>query len=683
MANALIDETSPYLLQHAHNPVDWMPWGEAAFAKAREEGKLVFLSVGYSTCHWCHVMEHESFENESVARVMNEHFINVKVDREERPDVDSTFMAFVQATTGQGGWPMSVWLTPEGKPVAGGTYFPPEDKHGRPGFARICQELARVWRDDRVKVEASAMKVLEHLRHEARGQRVVSGMPDPMVFGDFVDACESRFDGEWAGFGSAPKFPRPAVPRTLLQLRDRFGADHEVGVHAWTMVEMTLRAMAAGGMHDQLGGGFHRYSVDRYWHIPHYEKMLYDQGQLALLYIEAWQVSQEPLFREVAEEIFRYVIGEMRDSCGAFHAAEDADSAPAVGEEKREGAYWVWTADEVMRVLSEAFPGGPEALLFATAYGVEAEGNAQPESDPHGELEGTNTLYRAMPLEQLAETFGLEVSDVEDRLQRARIVMRDVRAKRPLPHRDDKIVTAWNGLMIAALARGARVCRREDWAESAQAAARWIKANLWDGDELERSYRGKSSGVAAFPADYACLVAGLLELHALDGRQEWIDWACELQSALDAKYWDAERMGYVVAASVAGESLLPVRDDYDGAEPAAGHVVANNLFKLAVLVERPAYATRAEAILRGGAHALKAMPFAAPVLVDAFDLWERGVTSITIHGEIAPELDQLLRTSYLPRAVWKCVPGDGFVVVCEGSRCLPPVRTAEEFRLSS
>ncbi|MES2923761.1 MAG: DUF255 domain-containing protein, partial [Verrucomicrobiota bacterium] len=387
MPNALIHETSPYLLQHAHNPVDWQAWGDQAFVRAKAENKLVFLSVGYSTCHWCHVMERESFENERVSEVMNLHFINVKVDREERPDIDATYMAFVQATTGQGGWPMSVWLTPEGKPVVGGTYFPPVDRQGRAGFTRVCHELGRLWRDDRIKMEAGAASVLEHLQKEAAGTAGLRGLPDARVFGDYLDRCEAMFDGDWGGFGHAPKFPRPAVIRTLMQLGERFGWESEEGKMARQMSERTLRAMALGGMHDHLGGGFHRYSVDRFWHVPHYEKMLYDQAQLAMAYLDGWQISGDGLFREVAENVIRYLLETLRDPGGAFHAAEDADSFPSADSiEKREGAFWTWEAREISLLLDPR-----DAAIFSAAYGVEEQGNARPDSDPHGELENQNT----------------------------------------------------------------------------------------------------------------------------------------------------------------------------------------------------------------------------------------------------------------------------------------------------
>jgi len=666
MPNALAHETSPYLLQHRDNPVDWVPWGDAAFGKARAEDKLVFLSVGYSTCHWCHVMERESFESEAIAAVMNEHFVCVKVDREERPDVDATYMAFVQATTGQGGWPMSVWLTPDGKPVAGGTYFPPADRHGRPGFPRLCAELGRLWREDRARMEESAAKVMAHLRRESTTDAVVNGLPTDRVFGDFLDRCEAMFDPEWGGWGGAPKFPRPVVPRLLLQLAERFGEGSEERESCLQMVGRSLRAMAAGGMHDQLGGGFHRYSVDRYWHVPHYEKMLYDQAQLALLYLEAWQSTGDARDREVAERVFGYVLRDMRDAGGAFHAAEDADSVEGAlagreGAGKVEGAFWTWRAEEIYGLLD-----AESAALFCAAYGVEQDGNARPESDPHGELEGRNTLYRAIGDAAVVETFG---DGASERLAEARERLLAERAGRPLPHRDDKLVTAWNGLMIAALARGARVLGREDLADAARSALDFVKRELWDGERLWRSFRQRRGDVPGFPADYACLLAGVIEMAGLEAG--WLGWARELQAALDREWWSDGRAGYLIRSELAGETLLEIREDYDGAEPAANHVAAGNLLRLEVLCDEPAYGKRAEAILRAGARVMETHGFACPVLLGALDLRRRGMSKLDVRGEPPAGVAEKLRRTYLPRAVVVRSDGPGEVVECVGEACRP------------
>ncbi|MDP3849476.1 MAG: thioredoxin domain-containing protein [Luteolibacter sp.] len=664
MPNALIHESSPYLLQHAHNPVNWQPWGQRAFDRARAEDKLVFLSVGYSTCHWCHVMEHESFENERVAEVVNHHFISIKVDREERPDIDAIYMAYVQATTGQGGWPMSVWLTPDGQPVFGGTYFPPDDRHGRPGFTRVCHELARLWRDDKVQMERAAARAIRHLQSEAEDDAEPSALPHKRVFGDFLDRCETMFDPQLGGFGGAPKFPRPVVVRALMQLSERFGRQSSEGAMAWEMSERTLRAMAGGGMHDHLGGGFHRYSVDRYWHVPHYEKMLYDQAQLAMAYLDAWQITGEDGFRDVSEGIFRYLMETLRDTGGAFHAAEDADSLPdAEAQHKREGAFWTWGADEISALLEAR-----DAAIFCAAFGVEADGNARPESDPHGELKGQNTLFRAMKDDALAQSFDCPEQEIRERISAAKTSLTINRDKRPPPHRDDKIVTAWNGLAIGALARGARVLDRKDLADAACGAATFLKRELWHGGCLFRSYRKHRGSAEAFPADYAFLISGLIELHAVLPDGGWLDWAAKLQRKLDAGFWDDSKSGYVMRPALAGETLMVIREDYDGAEPSPNHLAAENLLKLAVLLDQPGHGARAEVLLRAGCRMLETHSFSCPLLLAALDLHERGVMKFQIPELADAGMLEKPRNSYLPRAVF--APGDGDeVILCEGVSC--------------
>ena len=663
MPNALIHETSPYLLQHAHNPVEWLPWGDEAFRRARAEDKMIFLSVGYSTCHWCHVMERESFENEEVARVMNHHFINVKVDREERPDVDAAYMAFVQATTGQGGWPMSVWITPAGKPVFGGTYFPPGDRYGRPGFVRVLHELARVWRDDRRRIEESAGKAVDHLRREAAATAGRSGSVEPALDA-LLDICASHEDVEWGGFGGAPKFPRPVVLKTLMQLSDRWGRDGGKGAKAWEMCERTLRAMAAGGMHDQLGGGFHRYSVDRYWHVPHYEKMLYDQAQLVDVYLDAWQISKMPDFRAVIGSALGYLIDEMKDPGGAFHAAEDADSLlHPDAREKHEGAFWTWTEEEIRRHLA-----GEDADLFIAAYGVKPGGNARPESDPHGELDGRNTLYQAMTTAGLAARSGRTEEDVAASLAASCATLLRIRGHRPPPHRDDKIVTAWNGLAIGALARCGMALGCPEWIEAAETAAAFLRRELWVDGHLFRSFRGHRGDAPGFPADHAFLISGLIELHAARPDAGWLGWACEVQQDLDRRYWDENAGAYQVMHRVGGDDLWTLRDDHDGAEPAANHVAAINLLQLAVLTGDDGYANRAARILDAAAGLLEDNPFSVPVLAAAADLRDRGVTKIELPENPDEAVMQKLRAAYLPRAVVTRGAG-GEVLLCSGMSC--------------
>ena len=664
MTNSLLAETSPYLLQHAGHPVAWRAWGEDVFEQALREDKLVFLSVGYSTCHWCHVMAHESFENVRVAELMNRHFINVKVDREERPDIDAVYMAYVQATTGQGGWPMSVWLTPAGKPVFGGTYFPPDDSFGRPGFARVCVELARLWRDDRSRLEDHAGQAMDYLRREPVAEPDDGGVRGNTLHADFISRSEALFDAEWGGFGGAPKFPRPAIVRTLMQLSERFGREAALGALAWNMSDRTLRAMAAGGLHDHLGGGFHRYSVDRYWHVPHYEKMLYDQAQLAMAYLDAWQISGDGFHREVADGIFRYLLETLRDGGGAFHAAEDADSLPEAGaEHAREGAFWTWRDEEISGLLAAA-----DAEVFGAAFGVRPGGNTRPESDPHGELKGQNTLFRAMSDEQLAARFGRPQHDIRECLGAAAKTLLEARSRRPPPHRDDKLVTAWNGLAIGALARGARVLGRDDLARAAHTAADFLRRELWDGGRLFRSYRGRRGKVAGFPADYIYLTSGLLELHAVSPDGGWLSWARQLQQQLDDEFLTATQDDYVMRPALAGETLMEIHGHHDGAEPAPNHVAAENLLKLAVWCDEPCYAARAHKLLDGGHRAFGTSPFAAPVWLAACDLRERGVTEVKVPTAADPAVVRRLHAAYFPRAVF--MPGEsGEVIVCEGTVC--------------
>ena len=430
--NALVHEKSPYLKQHANNPVDWLPWGQTAFEKARKEDKPIFLSIGYSTCHWCHVMAHESFEDEQVAELLNREFVPIKVDREERPDIDRIYMLFVQATTGSGGWPMSVWLTPELKPFFGGTYFPPGSRYGRPGFRELLVHLAQVWKQERDKVELSSNDVAEQLRSISASAKTTFE-PDRELFGSGFYPLRRTFDSRWGGFGNAPKFPRPSILNYLL----RYSILEDTS-EALDMVVQTLKGMAAGGMHDQLGGGFHRYSVDERWFVPHFEKMLYDQAQLAIAYLEAYQRRDDEELADAARDIFDYVQRDLTDVDGAFYSAEDADSVdPERPGHAGEGAFYIWRESEIGDILKD------EAPLFSKHFGVKAEGNV--EVDPHNEFGGRNILYVA------------EAEPMSAELKRDAAVLLEVRNKRPRPHLDNKILTSWNALQISAFAKGYRV----------------------------------------------------------------------------------------------------------------------------------------------------------------------------------------------------------------------------------
>ena len=576
-ANALASEKSPYLLQHARNPVAWHPWGKAAFEKARSEDKPIFLSVGYSTCHWCHVMAHESFEDPAVAAVMNELFINVKVDREERPDVDRVYMTFVQATTGSGGWPMSVWLQPDLKPIAGGTYFPPDDRYGRRGFLSVCRAIAHAWRDEREKVLAQGERIVASLRDYARPAPVEARTASDSAPGlqetlrAAAAALEAGFDPEWGGFGNAPKFPRPVTLSLLLRIAARFGWERPEQEELRRMILITLDRMAAGGMHDHLGGGFHRYSVDRFWHVPHFEKMLYDQAQLAVVYLEGYQISGREGYARVARDILAYVRRDLSSPEGGFYCAEDADSLLVHGQpEHAEGAFYVWTSAEIEEALT-----AEEADAFCKHYDVEAEGNAPEGSDPHGEFTGKNILFQRRPAPENAAAL----------LASARAKLLKVRARRPRPHLDDKIVTAWNGLMISAFARASQVLDNPAYLDDAVRAADFLRRHLYREEDgiLLRSYREGPAPVEGFADDYAFLIQALLDLYEAGFDPAHLYWARRLQAKQDELFYDPAEGGYFAVSERDTSVLLRLKEDHDGAEPSANSVSALNLARLSAM----------------------------------------------------------------------------------------------------
>ena len=613
--NRLAQEKSPYLLQHQHNPVDWYPWGPEAFAKAKAEGKPIFLSVGYSTCHWCHVMAHESFENEEVAKKMNALFVCVKVDREERPDVDRVYMTYVQATTGGGGWPMSVFLTPDLQPFFGGTYFPPDDRGGRPGFPTVLQRLADAWKNDRehvVEAAAGAMKALAE--YTAAGAAKSDAAGKEALAAGFKQLTQT-FDEEYGGFGAAPKFPRPVALNFLLRYHAREGADSKDGKAALAVTLHTLRKMAEGGMHDQLGGGFHRYSVDKFWHVPHFEKMLYDQAQLACSYLEAFQITHDPADEKVARDILDYVRRDMTDQAGGCYSAEDADSIIEQGKpEHAEGAFYVWKKADIGAALGE-----DAAKIFNRVYGVEAEGNAPAGSDPMGEFKGANILIQRLTLADAAKAFQRPEAEIAASLADSRKKLFDLRAKRPRPHLDDKIITAWNGLMISAFSRAAQVLDDPAYLAAAQKSAQFIRAELWKDGGLLRSYRQGASNVAGFCDDYAALIQGLLDLYEADFDTAWLQWALELQAKQDALFGDAAHGGYFGVQKDAPNILLRMKEDYDGAEPSPNSVAALNLLRLAQITDSKDFRDRAAKTLAAFAEQLTKTPTALPQMLVALD----------------------------------------------------------------
>ena len=740
MSNRLAREHSPYLLQHKDNPVDWYPWGADAFERARSEDKPIFLSIGYSTCHWCHVMEHESFESRQVAEVLNRHFVSIKVDREERPDVDRVYMTFVQATTGSGGWPMSVWLTPSLQPFYGGTYFPPATKWGRPGFVDILKEIARAWEEDRPRIETSAQTITERLRTlgEDGGGRE---LPSAGALDEGVRQFAASFDARRGGFGDAPKFPRPTELLFLLREHARTGS-----AEARDMVLVTLRAMALGGMRDHLGGGFHRYSVDGNWRVPHFEKMLYDQAQLVLAYLEAAQVAGDPFYSDVAADTLAYVARDLTDEGGGFYSAEDADSVPpderrggppvderrggpSVDERrggpslderrggpsgppeekphKTEGAFYIWRDEEIAEVLGE------DAEIFRIRYGVLPDGNAP--FDPQNEFVHKNLLYTSRGIDEVMSATAKSREEVEAALVRARQKLFERRSTRPRPHLDDKVLTAWNGLMIAAFARAARTIGNPTTVDAgadlkvgpyidvARRAALFIWTHLWNSDTrtLLRRYRKGDAAVEGYAEDYAYLVFGLLELFQADGDPRWLEWALMLQRRQDELFADPVEGGWFSTTGQDETVLLRLKEDYDGAEPSATSVTVMNLLTLSHLTNDEAFGGSIDRAL--GLFASRIAHQGArtvPMMMAALSAYHAGMSQIVVAGDRSAALMDVVRRRYLPFAiVVPLVPEHAGAIatllpwtdamarrtdqpaayVCRNFACLTPATSPEQF----
>jgi uncharacterized protein YyaL (SSP411 family) len=674
--NSLAREHSPYLLQHADNPVDWYAWGPEALETAARLDRPIFLSIGYSTCHWCHVMAHESFENPEIAKILNDNFVCIKVDREERPDVDRVYMAFVQATTGSGGWPMSVWMTPTLMPFYGGTYFPPEPRWGRPGFPEILREIVRVWQQEHEKVQESALKLTEQIR----GMRVMppgDAIPGPDALKEGVAEFARVFDQTRGGFGDAPKFPRPSELLFLLRETARTN-----DFTAALMVARTLQAMSLGGMRDHLGGGFHRYSVDAEWRIPHFEKMLYDQAQITLACLEVHQVAGDAFFAGVAEDTLQYVGREMTSPEGGFFSAEDADSVPpehaseAPNEaHKMEGAFYLWTEQEMDALL------GDDADVFKTRFGILPDGNAP--QDPQGEFVGKNVLYVARSLDEVAEHTGRSRADVEASLTRSRVRLLAARLQRPRPQLDDKILSAWNGLMLAAFARAARVlpsaAPRSPHLSTATTCAEFLRKSMWDEARgvLRRRYREGDAAIDGYSEDYACVIFGLLELFQTGGDAQWLEWARVLQRRMDDLFWDKEHGGWFNTTGADPTVLLRMKEDYDGAEPAPSSISVLNLLTLTHLVDEGDLHRKIEQTLKMFGARLGQLARAVPMMMAALSTYHARMSQIVIVGprREAGELMREVAGRYLPFSVIVPVePGSGQAGLV---RALPFLRPME------
>ncbi len=683
--NRLIDATSPYLLQHAHNPVDWFPWCDEALAKARNENKPIFLSIGYAACHWCHVMERESFESPEIAVVLNQHFVAIKVDREERPDIDSIYMTATQIMTGSGGWPMSVFLTPDLKPFYAGTYFPPRTMMGRPSFRTVLESIIGAWNTRHDDVLESAEKMTLYVRQSTSMRTGAPNAPTPALLAAAAGELLESFDPHDGGFGHAPKFPPHAAIELLFR---RYGASGDISIRDAAL--LTLRKMANGGIYDHVGGGFHRYSVDEGWLVPHFEKMLYDNAQLAPLYLSAYQITRDPFYRRIAEETFTYILRDMTNPEGGFYSSEDADS------DGQEGRFYLWTHGEITGILGEE-----DAALFNAYYNVRPEGNFTSHESYHS---GLNILHITEEPQEFAKKHALSAKGLETRLAAMREQLRAVRSQRVRPGLDDKILTSWNALMIGALAQGYQVLGKKTLLNAAVKAAKFLLTHMKDGNRLLRSHRNGESRYEAYLDDYAFLVPALLDLYEATFDVQWLDAARDVAGAMFLNFWDREEGGFFFTSSRHKHLLARDKPVFDAAEPSGNAMAAYGLLRLAKLSGETEYFEKAERILRINHVNLETTPRAQLKMLCAADFYLNPPKEIAIAGKAGSRgvraLFTALHRHYVPNKVVAFIEpdaadaqrlrdtvpllnaktalgGEATVYVCKDFACRQPVTSPE------
>ena len=605
MPNRLINETSPYLLQHANNPVDWYPWGEEALERARSEDKPILLSIGYSACHWCHVMERESFEDETIAGLMNENFVNIKVDREERPDLDQVYMQAVQMLTGSGGWPMTVFLTPEGKPFYGGTYFPPDDRQGMPGFPRLLTSIAEAYSTNRGEVDRVTQQLTTQMSQSNQVPQGTSILTVDILHQAY-SSLATNFDYQNGGFGNAPKFPQPMTPEFLLRYYH-----HGYNPRALELVELTLEKMAYGGIYDQIGGGFHRYSTDPYWLVPHFEKMLYDNALLARLFLHTYLITGRALYRRVVEETLDYVLREMTDPSGGFYSAQDADS------EGVEGKFFVWSPGEINAVM-----GDTDGEVFAGYYGVTAGGN----------FEGKNILNIRQNPEEFAETKGLTADQLGDIINRGSKALLEVREQRIHPMRDDKVLASWNGLMLRSFAEAAAALGRPDYLAVAIKNAGFLVGSMKSDGRLLRTYRDGQAKLLGYLEDYSFVIDGLLALYEATFDLRWLEEAVTLADSMIELFWDEGIGGFYDTGSDHETLVVRPRDVFDNAQPCGGSVASDVLLRLAVFTGKSDYSAKAAVPLRSLHQAMSQSPGGTGHWLSALDFYVSPPKEIAVIG---------------------------------------------------
>ncbi|CDS12674.1 hypothetical protein LRAMOSA04860 [Lichtheimia ramosa] len=685
--------------------VDWYPWGEQAIQKAKTENKPIFLSIGYSTCHWCHVMEHESFENEETAKFMNEHFVNIKVDREENPAVDKLYMTYVQLLTGRGGWPLSVFLTPELEPFFGGTYFPPGDQYGSPGFRTLLARISEIWEAAPDKLREDAQGTMAQMKNYFESKVAGDGNDlDPAtLIKTAFEHFNSSFDAEYGGFTPAPKFPTPVQLGFLFDYYGYFAKDPVHGDNAKQALDMalfTLNKIAMGGIHDHVGSGFHRYSTDKFWHVPHFEKMLYDQAQLLSAYVTAYKISRDDGYANVARDIIQYVARDLQHPAGGFYSAEDADSYPEEDPSKKmEGAFYVWEDEKLDEILDPK-----EAKVFKRYYGVTKNGNVNPALDPQGELEDQNVLAEEMPVADVAKEFNLAVDEAEELLKLAKEKLWNYREeKRAKPHCDDKILTSWNGLMISGLALAAQTFKDKPTLDLAIKAADFIHKELYDSQAhvLRRSYRDGPSNIAGCLDDYSYLIQGLLHLYEATFDEKWVQWAYDLQQKQNELFYDKEKGGFYNISQDDKSIPIRIKDEQDGAEPSANSVTLGNLVRLGTLLEQEEYVTMARKTVGSFSTSFSRFPYAMPALLGSFMLMVNGIKQIVLTGHDEKELEPFIRVvseNFMPNKLVACAKKDGIIAeknpiiaqlslepttqayVCENFSCGLPIQSADQLQ---
>ncbi len=631
--NHLVNETSPYLLQHAHNPVDWYPWGEEAFAKAKRENKPVLLSIGYSACHWCHVMAHESFEDEEIAKLMNELFVNIKVDREERPDLDQIYMSAVQMLTHHGGWPMTVFLTPDGLPFYGGTYFPPQDRYNMPGFPRVLISVAEAYRGRRDDIRETSGSILNELRRLNTNNEAGEPIGKEVLDAAYVGIVRT-YDSLHGGFGGAPKFPPSMTLEFLLRTYKRTGKKEALDI-----VRHTCEAMADGGIYDQLGGGFHRYATDARWLVPHFEKMLYDNALLSRLYLHYFQLTREEFARETAEGVLDYILREMTDEAGGFYSTQDADS------EGHEGKFFVWELGEIGSALGEK-----DASLFCAYYNVSEGGN----------FEGRSILNVSQSLADVAQQNNIPIPELADILRRSREKLFAIRERRVKPDRDDKILTAWNGLMLASFSEAGAILKRPDYTRAAERNAEFVLSELRRDGLLLRTWKDGQAKFNGYLEDYAFLIDGLLTLYETTGQLRWFTEALSLTERMIEEFWDAENGGFYFTGNSHEQLIVRSKDYFDNATPSGNSVAAAVLLRLAILTNDSSYRNYAVSVLQSVSDSARKYPSGFGYALSAEDFLLATPKEIAIVGKDATAVAEFITEAWQPYLPNKVVAGTTF-----------------------